>query len=155
MQPHKYYEKFAAAVVKRSGIAKATVMAVLPAVFDEIRYQLTEGNGSVPIESFGTFAVKDVPEHEYLYNHNNANRVCIVPAKKQIKFAPTRNMRREVAEQQYDPSRRSFVHHPKDPVIRQRRDLRYRKVKDYDREQGSVSRPIYRRKTTDDIDPAD
>ena len=149
MQPHKYFQKFVAAVVKRSGVCRATVEAVLPAVFDEIRYQLTEGTLCVPIESLGTFAVIDRPEHEYLYNRNNANRICTVAAQKVIKFKPTRNMRNEVNAGRFDPTRRSFVHHPQDPVIRQRRDLRYRPAKKYNREDGASARPIYKRKESD------
>lgn len=146
MQPHKYFQKFAAAVVKRSGICQATVEAVLPAVFDEIRYQLTEGSLCVPVECFGTFAVKDVPEHEYLYNRNNANRICTVPAKKQIKFAPARNLTDEMNAGKFDAMRRSFVRMPGAPMLRKRSDMRYRKVKDYNQGEGSWGSPIYKRK---------
>lgn len=142
MQPHKFYKKFAAAIVQRSGIARPTVEALLPHVFDEIRYQLTEGRGEVLIEGFGTFAVIERPEHEYLYNRDGANRVCIVPAKKKIKFAPTRNLTDEVNRGQYDHSRRSFVRMPGDPYVRRRHDLRYKRVKGYDRSQGSWGSPL-------------
>lgn len=146
MQPHKYFQKFAAAVVKRSGISRATVEAVLPHVFDEMRYQLTEGSLCVPVEGFGTLYVKDVPEHEYLYNRDGANRVCIVPAKKQIKFAPTRNLTDEVNSGQFDQSRRSFVRMPGDPMLRKRHDMRYKPAKRYNRAEGAGSRPIPKRK---------
>lgn len=154
MQPYKYYQRFVAAIVQRSGLSRPTVEAVLPHVFDEIRYQLTEGSLCVPIESFGTFHVKDVPEHEYLYNRNNANRICIVPAKRQIKFVPTRNLRTEMEQGRYDPTRKSFVHHPKDPRISKRNDLRYR-PENYDRAKGVYSRSIYKKRTTDSTDRTD
>jgi nucleoid DNA-binding protein len=152
MQPHKYFQKFAAAIVQRSGIARPTVEAVLPHVFDEIRYQLTEGSLCVPIEGFGTLYVKDVPEHEYLYNRNNANRICTVPEKKQIKFAPARNLTDEMNAGKFDAMRRSFVHMPGDPLLRKRNDLRYRPAKKYNREQGVCSRPLYKKKNTDSTD---
>ena len=142
MLPQKYFKKFAAAVVQRSGISRPTVEAVLPHVFDEIRHILTEGNKCVPIEGFGTFAVIDRPEHDYLYNRNNANRICKVPAKRVIKFTPTKNLKREVDAGQFDPTRRAFTRHPEDPVIRNRRDMRYRPAKNYDRTKGSWGKPL-------------
>ena len=45
MLPKSYLQSFAANVVKRSGINLPTVMAVLPHVFDEIRYILTSDFG--------------------------------------------------------------------------------------------------------------
>lgn len=146
MLPHKYFQKFVAAVVKRSGISRPTVEVVLPAVIDEIRYQLTEGSLCVPIEGFGTLYVKDVPEHEYLYNRNNANRICNVPAKKVIKFAPARNLTNEMNAGRFDPTRRSFVRMPGDPMVRKRHDLKYRPAKNYDRTAGACSRPLYEKK---------
>lgn len=128
MKPDKYFQMFAAAIVKRSGIARPTVEAVLPHVFDEIRYILTEGNRCVPIESFGTFAVIERPEHKYTYRRNDIHKVHTVPAKRVIRFAPTRNMRREVEERRLDPTRRSFTRHPQDPIIRQRHDMHYKPV---------------------------
>lgn len=152
MLPQKYFQKFAAAVVKRSGVCKATVEAVLPHVFDEIRYQLTEGSLCVPIEGFGTFAIKDVPEHEFLYHRGDVRKIHTVPAKKVIKFAPTRNLTNEVKAGRFDDARRSFVRMPGDPLLRKRHDLRYKKVKGYNRADGASSRPMYKRKTTDDTD---
>lgn len=145
MLPHKHSQKFAAAVVKRSGLSLATVEVMLPAVFDEIRYQLTEGSLCVAIEGFGTLYVKDVPEHEYLYNRNGESRICTVPAKKKIKFAPTRNMTGEVNAGKFDDARHSFVRMPGDPLLRKRQDLRYRPAKKYNREEGACSRPIYKK----------
>ena len=111
MLPKKYLRKFAAAVVKRSGICQATVEQVLPAIFDEIRYQLCEGQyPCVPIESFGTFAVITKPEREYPYNHKGVKKIVHLPAKKVLKFAPTKNLQREVDAGQYDPSRSAFSH---------------------------------------------
>jgi nucleoid DNA-binding protein len=147
MQPHKYFQKFAATIVKRSGLSRATVEAVLPHVFDEIRYQLTEGTLCVPIESFGTFTIKDVPEHEFLYHRGDVKEVHTVPAKRVLKFAPTRNMRREIEARQYDPQRKSFVHHPADPKISKRHDLRYKPAKGYNRDEGAWGSPIYKKKS--------
>ena len=145
---NKFLQKLAAAVVQRSGISRPTVEVVLPAVFDEIRRILTEGNGCVPIEGFGTLYVKEVPEHEYLYNRNNANRICTVPAKKQIKFAPARNLTDEMNAGKFDAMRRSFTRMPGDPLLRKRSDLRYR-PENYDRSKGVYSRSIYTRKDSD------
>lgn len=50
MRPGNYKEHFIAAVMRRSGTCRSTVEQVLPAVFDEVRFQLTEGAGLVPIE---------------------------------------------------------------------------------------------------------
>lgn len=125
MLPKEYLNRFANNVVKRSGICKATVEAVLPHVFDEIRYQLTEGNLCVPIEGFGTFAVVDIPERQYNYTYKQPHRIITVPAKKRLKFAPTRNLQREIDAQQFDPTRRSFSRHPDDRPIRRRKDMQY------------------------------
>ena len=128
MLPKEYLTKFAAAVVKRSGIARPTVEAVLPHVFDEIRYQLTEGQyPCVPVEGFGTFAVIDMPERKRRYTYKGKNEIHVLPAKKKLKFTPTCNMKREVAAQRFDPTRRSFWHHPQDPKIRKRADMKYNK----------------------------
>ena len=156
MQPHKYFQKFAAAIVKRSGISRPTVEAVLPHIFDEIRYQLTEGSLCVPIEGFGTFAVKDVPEHEFLYHRGEKREIKTVKAKKVIKFAPTRNLTDEVNRGQYNSDRHSFTRMPGDPMLRKRKDMRYRKVKGYQQGEGSWGSPIYKKKSladyTDDAD---
>lgn len=125
MLPKQYLTKFAAAIVKRSGIARPTVEAVLPHIFDEIRYQLTEGNQCIPIESFGTFAVIDKPERKRRYTYKGANEIRTLPPKKVLKFAPTRNMKREIDAGRFDPTRRSFTRHPQDPKIRKRADMKY------------------------------
>ena len=130
MLPKQYLQKFAAAVVKRSGIARPTVEALLPHVFDEIRYILTEGNQCVPIEGFGTFAVVDIPEREHRYTYKGKNEVHTLPATKRLKFAPTKNMKREIDAGRFDPTRRSFSHHPQDPKIRKRCDMQYNSRKD-------------------------
>ena len=126
MLPKQYLTKFAAAIVKRSGIARPTVEAVLPHIFDEIRYQMTEGqNPCVPIEGFGTFAVIDKPERTRRYTYKGKNEIHTLPAKKVLKFTPTANMKREINAQHFDPTRRSFWHHPQDPKIRKRCDMKY------------------------------
>lgn len=125
--PKEYLQRFAAAVVKRSGIARPTVEAVLPHIFDEIRYQLTEGCLCVPIESFGTFAVVDIPERQRHYTYKGADEIRTLPPKKRLKFAATRNLQREINNQAFDPSRSSFRRHPDDPPIRKRKSMQYNK----------------------------
>ena len=121
-------KQFISAVVKRSGVCRATVEQVLPAVFDEIRYQLTEGCHFVPIESFGTFAVVDIPERKYHYTYGGRDEIRTVPPCKRLKFAPASNMRREVQAGTYDPTRRSFTRHPKDHPGRPRKYQSNKKV---------------------------
>lgn len=125
MHPKKYFQHFAMNVVKRSGISRPTVEAVLPAVFDEIRHQLTEGCLCVPIESFGTFAVVEIPERQRRYTYGGRDEIRTLPAKLQLKFAPTANLRREVTAQRFDPTRQSFVRHLDDPPIRKRKRMGY------------------------------
>lgn len=124
-KPCERKKDFIAAVVRRSGICRATCEQVVPAVLDEIRFQLVEGKQYVAIESFGTFAIKELPLRQHLYTYKGKTELRTLQPKKVIKFAPTRNMRNEVQAGQYDPERRSFVHHPKDPLIRKRSALRY------------------------------
>jgi len=143
MQPQKYLKKLAANIVQRSGLSRPTVEALLPHVFDEIRHQLCEGNYKcVPIESFGTFAVIERPEHKYLYHRGDVKVEHTVPAKRVIRFAPTRNMQREVEAQQMDPSRKSFSRHPDDRAIRKRKNMRYVPPRHYNREEGAWGRPL-------------
>ena len=130
MPPKEYLQRMAAAIVKRSGIARPTVEAVLPHVFDEIRYQLTEGKLCVPIESFGTFAVVNIPERQRHYTYKGADEIRTLPPTLRLKFAPTKNLLREVMQKQYDPSRRSFSRHPDDPPIRKRKNMVYNKRKE-------------------------
>lgn len=154
MLPKSYLKKIAANVSQRCGICRATVEVVLPAFLDEIRYQLAEGSyPCVPIESFGTFAVINRPEHEYLYNYRGANDLRTVPARRQLKFKPTHSMKREIETGHFDPTRHAFTRHPDDKPIRKRNDMRYKKGKFYRREDGAYSRPV--KKTTDDTDSTD
>lgn len=125
MRPGNYKEHFIAAVVRRSGICRATVEQVLPAVFDEIRYQLTEGCGCVPVESFGTFAVIDIPERQRHYTYKGLDEMRTLPPTQRLKFAPTRNLTREIQAHQFDPTRRSFTHDPHDPPLRKKKELKY------------------------------
>ena len=127
MRPANYRNHFISAVVRRSGICRATVEQVLPAVFDEIRCQLSEGARCVPIESFGTFAVVDIPERTRRYTYKGADEVRTLEPTQRLKFLPTKNMRREVTEGRFDPSRQSFHRHPDDPAIRTRKHLAYNK----------------------------
>jgi nucleoid DNA-binding protein len=126
MIPKSYLTKLASAVSKRSGICQATVEQVLPALFDEIRYQLCEGPWPcVPIESFGTFAITEKPERQYKVRGKDEWKT--LPPKKFIKFSPTRNFSREMVAGQFDESRRSFSRHPQDPPIRTRAHMQCRK----------------------------
>ena len=126
MFPKKYLQKIAADVSKRCGICRATVEVVLPAFLDEVRYQLTEGQWPcVPIESFGTFATIEKPEREY--KKRGVDEWKTLPPKKQIKFSPTRNMRREIESGHYDDTRHAFSRHPDDPPIKKRFQMRYQK----------------------------
>lgn len=124
-RPAKRKRDFIAEVVRRSGICRATCEQVVPAVIDEIRYQLTEGKLFVAIESFGTFAIKEYPLRQHLYTYKGKTELRTLQPKKVIKFAPTRNFRQEVQAGQYDPERRAFVHNPKDPRIRFRSSVKY------------------------------
>lgn len=125
MLPSKYLESVVTNVVKRSGICRATVEAVLPALFDEIRYQLTEGTLCVPIESFGTFCVVDIPERQRHYTYKGTDEIRTLPPKRKIKFSPTRSFTNEVNAQRFDETRRSFQRHPDDPAIRYRTNMLY------------------------------
>ena len=116
---------FIAAVVRRSGICRATVEQVLPAMIDEIRYQLSEGNLFVGIESFGSFAVKEYPLRQHLYTYKGKTEMRTLQPKRVVKFAPTRNLRQEVERGQFDPERRGFTHDPRDPRIRYRSAMKY------------------------------
>ena len=124
MYPQQNLKKFAAAVVKRSGICQATVEAVLPAVFDEIRYQLSEGKRScVAIDSFGVFYAVEYPERQRRYTYNGKDELRTYPPDRRLKFRPARNMKREMQAGQFDPSRKSFSRHPKDPILRSRQRM--------------------------------
>lgn len=128
MLPKQFLQKFAAAVVKRSGICQATVEQVLPAVFDEIRFQLIEGRyPCVPIDSFGTFGVITKPERRYHYYRpsKGIDEWRTLPPKKVLKFAAAYNLRRELNADQYDPTRKSFSRHPCDPIIKKRNKMLY------------------------------
>ena len=126
MIPREYLQRIASNVVKRSGICQATVEQVLPALFDEIRYQLCEGKyNCVPIESFGTFGIVEIPEREYHYTYKGADEMRTLPPCKRLKFLPARNLRREVENGQFDPTRKSFRRHPDDPPIRKRKNMKY------------------------------
>lgn len=130
MLPKSYLQSFAANVVKRSGINLPTVMAVLPHVFDEIRFQLTEGTLCVPIESFGTFAVIAKPERQRRYTYKGVDEVRTYPPTMCLKFKPTHSFKQEIAAQQFNPTRQSFFRHRDDRPIRKRRHMRYNKRRD-------------------------
>ena len=126
MSPGKYKGILIAAVVKRSGICRATVEQVLMATFDEIRFQMAEGAGCVPIESFGTFYTQDLPEREHWYSYKGKSELRHLPPTKRLKFCPTKSFKREVIDdQRFDPTRRSFERHPDDPPIKARMALKY------------------------------
>lgn len=116
-----HFRRLVAAVVKESGICRQTVEQVLPAAFDVMRRTLTEGEKQcVMIESFGVFSVKEVPQRRYHYVRpdRGIDRWVDRPPRRILKFTPTRSLRREIEAGQFDPTRRSFSHHPDDPHIR-------------------------------------
>ena len=124
MLPQQNLKKFAAAVVRRSGICMPTVEQVLPAVFDEIRFQLCEAKRPcVPIDSFGTFYIENVPERQRRYTYKDKDEVRTYPPERRLKFRPAKNMKRELQQGQFDPTRRSFTRHPKDPILRRRQRM--------------------------------
>lgn len=128
MLPKEFLQRFAADVSKRCGICQATVEQVLPAVFDEIRQRLIEGRyPCVPIDSFGTFAVINVPERKRRYTYKDTDEVRHYPATKRLKFRPAYNMKRELDRGEFDPTRHSFSRHSQDPIIQKRKQLCYRK----------------------------
>lgn len=127
MTPKENCKRFVSAVSKRSGICKATVEQVLPAIFDEIRYQLVEGKiPHVPIDSFGTFAIKEMPQRQYHYTRGGKDELRILEAKRIIKFAPAHNLAKEVKCGVFDPTRRAFTRHPDDPIIKRRKNFKYK-----------------------------
>ena len=123
MEPKKYLYQLALAVSKRSGISINTCQVVLPALFDELRYMLCEGRYRVvTIESFGTLAVRELPQRHYTRRYSNGiTQVVDLPPKLVVKFAPTRNLRNEVQASRFDSTRQSFVVHPDDHPIRTRK----------------------------------
>lgn len=126
MPPKIYFRRIVNAVIAESGICRATVEQLVPAVFDVIRRELIEGHyHCVPIESFGTFAIVDIPERKYEYNYKGTREVRTLPPTKRMKFAPTRSMLREVKAGKFDPTRKSFICHPDDPPARWRTQLAY------------------------------
>lgn len=125
MAPYDYKKHFIAAVVKRSGICRASVEQVLPAVFDEIRYQLSEGARCVAIESFGTFAIQVLPERTRTALVDGRRVAKKLPPKEKLKFGAARCLRNDVEAHCFDPTRRAFTHHPKDPKLRLRGDFKY------------------------------
>ena len=128
MFPKEFLQRIAADVSKRCGICQATVEVVLPAFVDEIRYILAESKyPCIPIESFGTFAMIDVPERDRLYTYKGKTEIRHLPAKRKLKFSPTHSFRQELEQGQFDPSRKSFSRHPKDRRIRKRGDMQPRK----------------------------
>lgn len=118
-----HFRRLVAAVVRESGVCRPTVEQVLPALFDVIRRELTEGEKQcVQIESFGTLVVKELRARSYHYRRpeKDIDHWVEKPARRILKFMPTRNMRREVEQGRFDPTRRSFFHHHDDPHMRGR-----------------------------------
>ena len=123
-----HFRRMVMAIVRESGICRQTVEQVLPVVFDVIRRELADGEKQwVAIESFGTFAVKEVPEREHLYTYKGKSEMRHLPAKRVLKFSPTKNFKDEVDQRKYDPTRKSFTRHPDDPPIRIRAKFKYKK----------------------------
>lgn len=123
MEPKKYLYKLALAVSKRSGISVATCQVVIPALFDEMRYMLCEGQyRCVTVESFGTLTVKELPKRHYKRRFPDGHVEDVeLPHKLVSKFLPSHNMRLEVEQSKYDDSRHAFTLHPEDHPLRTRR----------------------------------
>lgn len=118
-----YLNRMVSAVSKESGVSKNTLEYVLPFIFDYIRREIVEGdNHFVAIDNFGMFALKEISAREYHYYRpsKGIDEWRKLPAKRTMKFVPTRNMRQEVEQGKFNPDRMSFVHHPDEPVIRGR-----------------------------------
>lgn len=148
MEPKKYLYQLAQAVSKRSGISINTCQVVLPALFDELRYMLCEGRYRVvTIESFGTLAVRELPQRHYTRRYSNGiTQVVDLPPKLVVKFTPTRNLRNEVQASRFDPTRQSFSVHPDDHPIRTRKriDSKPRKKKVQMNMEGNVVNDVQR-----------
>lgn len=123
MEPKKYLYKLALAVSKRSGISISTCQVVIPALFDEMRYMLCEGQyRCVSVESFGTLTVKELPKRHYNRWFPDGHVEAVdLPNKLTLKFLPSHNMRQEVEQSKFDPSRHAFALHPDDHPLRTRR----------------------------------
>lgn len=122
-----HFRRLVSATVKKSGICRQTVEQVLPAFIDVVREQLAESEKRcVMIESFGTLAVKEIPARRYHYvrKSHGVDEWIDRPSKKVLKFSPTRNVRREIEAGRFDSTRRAFEHHPDDPHIRTRSEIR-------------------------------
>ena len=119
--------KLASAVSKRSGISLQTLEVAIPAIFDEIRHQLAEGDQYVIIESFGTFASITIPERQRHYVYGDVDEVRTLPPKRKIRFAPAAGMRHDVEAGHFDTDRRSFELKVGDPKPRSRAGMLYTK----------------------------
>lgn len=119
--------KLASAVSKRSGISLQTLEVAIPAIFDEIRYQLAEGDQYVIIESFGTFASIIIPERQRHYVYGDVDEVRTLPPKRKIRFSPSTGMRHDVEAGRFDTARRSFELKAGDPKPRSRAGMLYTK----------------------------
>lgn len=142
-----HFRRMVMAIVRESGICRQTVEQVLPVAFDIIRRELVEGEKQwVAIESFGTFAIKEVPEREHLYTYKGKSEMRHLPAKRVLKFSPTKNFNNEVNYRKFDSTRKSFTHHPDDPPIRVRAKFKYKK------QNGEISKgkSTYFKKTASD-----
>jgi len=127
---HDHKRHLLSAVVKRSGISRITVELVTRAVFDEIRYQLTEGSECVAIDSFGSFGLVHVPERQRHYRYKDIDEIRTLPPTIRLRFKPSKNLMREVLERRFDPTRESLVRHPDDPKIKTTKSFKYNKRKE-------------------------
>lgn len=127
MQPKQFLQWFSGNVSKRSGISRVTIETVLPHIFDEIRYQLTEGTHCMPIEAFGTFFTKDYPERQRHYTYNGQDKIVTTPAHSYLKFSPITSFKREVMQGKFDATRQSFHRKEGERAIRSRIQMKYRK----------------------------
>ena len=148
-----HFRRMVMAIVRESGICRQTGEQVLPVAFDVIRRELVEGEKQwVAIESFGTFAIKEVPEREHLYTYKGKSEMRHLPAKRVLKFSPTKNFNNEVNYRKFDSTRKSFTHHPDDPPIRVRSSIKYQKTYNGKINKG---RSTYFKKATDEMEPTE
>lgn len=123
MEPSKYLYKLARAVSKRSGICVVTCQVVIPALFDEMRYMLCEGQPRcVSVESFGSLVVKKTPSSRFNRRTPDGHVETVeIPSKLTVKYLPSRHMRLEVEQSKYDSTRHAFALHSDDHPLRTRR----------------------------------
>ena len=125
MSPKTYLHKLAQAVSRRSGISVNTCLVLLPALFDEIRQTLCEGHyRCVTVENFGSFVVRQRPARHYRrLKKDGTSHLVELPPRLIVKFLPTRNLKQEVENSKFDPTRESFTVSPGERGIHVRKAI--------------------------------